>query len=208
MKKRIMIFLAGSFFILILAGTGCDQGGKDWAAKIDGHKLPLQDFNDRWDMYMQLYSSQPEAKSLTPQEEKQLKEELLKSMIGEYLVYEELKSEGFQNTPEGQEAVRQALINLYLQTKFGPEITVSQAEIDMAYNQNRERYRNMDPDYAAQSIQYQLAQQKFEMKTSEIIDRLYGRAKIEKNEEALVSLTIPQIDQEGAIQAVPRTDSP
>jgi hypothetical protein len=51
----------------------------------------------------------------------------------------------------------------------------------------------MDPEMAQQRIQYQLTLQKFEAKTSEIIEQLYMKSKIDQNPQALITVAMPSI---------------
>jgi len=191
MKKYSLILMALVASLLLIAQCGKPKG--EWVAKIDGHPILLKDFNQRYQMYQLQLQQQPDYKPLSADDEKKLKAELLKNMIGEYLIVKQLKKEKFDKTDDAKAMIDQVLIQEYLKNKYAADLTVSQPEIDQFYKQNKAYFKNMDPTVAMQRIQYQLTVQKFQEKTAEIIDRLYGKAKIVKNETALVPVTLPGI---------------
>lgn len=191
MKKYSLILIALVSSLLLTAQCGKQKG--EWVAKINGHPILLKDYNQRYQMYLLQLQQQPDYKPLSASDDQKLKAELLKNMIGEYLIAKQLKKEKFDKTADAKAMVDQVLIQEYLKNKFAADLTVTQPEIDQFYKQNKAYFKNMDPTVAMQKIQYQLTVQKFQAKTAEIIDRLYGKAKIEKNSAALVPVNLPGV---------------
>jgi hypothetical protein len=179
---------------LVLITQCANKDNKNWVARVNGVTIPLNQFNQRYQMYMeQLQQSQPMLRGLTPDQEKQIKRELIKQMIGEKLIFNELKKDGFDKSKDMKDLYQQLCIQKYLEKKFTDDLSASQGEIEKFYNENRAQFRMMDPEEAQQRIHQYLLLQKFKMKTDELIDRLYDKAKVVKNEEALLPMNIPQI---------------
>jgi hypothetical protein len=190
MKKTLMIIAVGLASLFLLQ---CGQ--KNWIAKVDGEMIPMEEFNKRYDMYMQMRMQQPQLKPLTMDEERLVKRELLRNMIGEHLIYKELKKEKYLQSKEVQDLFKQFVIQRYLEEKFASDINVSSLEVEKFYNQNRQVFANMDPEMAQQRIEYQLKLQKFQERTAEIIDKLYSKARIIQNDAAIspvgTGITVP-----------------
>jgi len=185
MKK--LLFLYG--FILIIFIT-C-SGNNEWVAKVDGKIISKKDFDNRYRMYINTLSQQPGWRQLSFQEENMLKQEILKTMIGEQLVYKELKKEKFDKKPEVQQLFRQFLIQKYLEERLISKISVSTEEVEKFFKENKQYFKNMDPEMAQQRINYQLMLKKYETATSELIDKLYAKAKVEQNENIFLTSNAP-----------------
>jgi len=180
MKKILMFITLGLASLFLLQ---CGQ--KNWIAKVDGEQISMEEFNKRYDMYMQMRMQQPQLKPLTMDEERLVKRELLKNMIGEHLIYKELKKEKYLQSKEVQDLFKQFIIQRYLEEKFASDIEVSSLEVEGFYNQNKRLFANMDPEMAQQRIEYQLKLQKFQERTAETIDKLYSKARIIQNDTAI-----------------------
>jgi hypothetical protein len=113
-------------------------------------------------------------------------------MVGEHLIYRELKKEKFDRSAEMRQLFQQFLIQKYLEQRIVSGLTVSPQEIDAFYNENKQYFKGMDPEQAQQRIQYQLTLKKFEAATSEIVDRLYAKAKVEQNDNIFLSGHVPE----------------
>ena len=190
MKKTLIIALCA--FVLTSLASGC-AGKKDWAAKINGKVIPMSEFLSRYDMYMEMRRQQAGNQPMSPDEERMLKREILKNMISEDLVYDELKREGFDQSKETKELFRTFLIQKYLEKKLLPEINITPEETDAFYRQNKDYFKGMDPEQAQQQVQYQLTLKKFQEKTSEIIERLYAKAKVDQNDQVFLPVSLPAV---------------
>ncbi len=183
MKKSIF-----SVLLLVVAFLFLQCGNKNWVAKVDGDRISLDEFNKRYEMYMQMRMQQPQLKPLTVEEERMVKRELLKNMIGEHLIYKELKKEKYEKSKEVQDLFQQFIIQRYLEEKFAMDINVSSLEVEGYYNKNKQMFAGMDPEMAQQRIEYQLKLQKFQERTAETIDRLYSKAKVIQNDSAITPI--------------------
>ncbi len=187
MKRTILaIFLAISALVLFQCGPS-----KNWAAKVDGYKVPLEEFNQRFEMYMQMRQQQPGAKPMSVDEERMIKRELLKNMIGEHLIYKELKKEGFDKTKEVVDRLKAATLQLYLEQKFGTDLSVSSLEIEDFYNKNKARLAGLDPEQAQMQIENYLKGQKLQERTISMVDRLYSKARVIQNDAAISPTGMP-----------------
>lgn len=166
--------------------TACGKNDKtQWAARINGRPIPLEEFERRYNLYLETLRRQPGYRPLSPEETQLLRRELLKTMIGEALILRELKREGFDKRPEVRQLFNQFLVQKYLEERIVGTLTVSPQEVEDFYRRNRRFFQGIDPELAQQRIQYQLTLKKFETATSELVDRLYAKAKVEQNEEIL-----------------------
>lgn len=163
-SKFVSVLLAS-----LIGLIGCGVSGKDYAAVVNGEKIPVQDFEDRLQVKMELMANAP---ALTAQEKARVRGELLNEMIDEKILLTRARALGLSvsdeefnrkleeikaDYPEGLEKIfpkprdfsrwkedlkKRILLEKLVDKDVNSAITVTDAEALAAFKANKEYRRS------------------------------------------------------------------
>jgi hypothetical protein len=158
MKKQTVTIIL--IFLISFAFAG--SKGSDWAAKIDGKKISMKDFNKYY--YIQNKTMQnvntneevdalaKEAEALPPQQLNQLQKMLIKQnfldqLIAQKLIYNKAYSDSSINKEEMDAILEltkmQTITSYYLAQKLKDKIQATDEEVEEFYNMHRQHFRGI-----------------------------------------------------------------
>lgn len=193
--------------ILLSLTMGINCGKKSQiVAEVEGDKITLDEFNLRFEYYLKSkYYQQPE---IIPQARNSMEERklVLRDMINEKIILKEAQKLKLDKRDDVKNLIKlytqQIVLNAYIEQYLANDINVTDVEITDFYNKNRDKFRNVDPEYAKRSIRYQLMMQKYDVKITEVLDKLKNLYRINENEAAIRPLysdtnAMPSVPQQG-----------
>jgi len=166
---------------------------KEWAAKVDGETISMEDFNKFY--YLQ---SKMMANVETNEEVDKLAENpayanhpllskagFLDHIIAQKLLYKKAMNDKSIDKDELDTVIEmikiQTAAQYYLGKKLKDKITVSDEEVTAVYNQNKAKFAGRTADEATAYIKQQIFTQKSRQETNKYIMELIAESKVEKD---------------------------
>ena len=166
---------------------------KEWAAKVDGDTISMEDFNKFY--YLQ---SKMMANVETNEEVDKLAENpayanhpllskagFLDHIIAQKLLYKKAMDDKSIDHDELDTVIEmikiQTAAQYYLGKKLKDKITVSDEEVTAVYNQNKAKFAGRTADEATAYIKQQIFTQKSRQETNKYIMELIAESKVEKD---------------------------
>ncbi|PKL18675.1 MAG: hypothetical protein CVV49_04435 [Spirochaetae bacterium HGW-Spirochaetae-5] len=176
--------------MLIIPQISCK---KEWAAKVDGETISMEDFNKFY--YLQ---SKMMANVETNEEVDKLAENpayanhpllskagFLDHIIAQKLLYKKAMNDKSIDKDELKTVIEmikiQTAAQYYLGKKLKDKITVSDEEVTAVYNQNKSKFAGRTADEATAYIKQQIFTQKSRQETNKYIMELIAESKVEKD---------------------------
>ncbi len=176
--------------MLIIPQISCK---KEWAAKVDGETISMEDFNKFY--YLQ---SKMMANLETNEEVDKLAENpayanhpllskagFLDHIIAQKLLYKKAMSDKSIDKDELKTVIEmikiQTAAQYYLGKKLKDKITVSDEEVTAVYNQNKSKFAGRTADEATAYIKQQIFTQKSRQETNKYIMELIAESKVDKD---------------------------
>ncbi len=191
----------------LMMGFSCGKKSQI-VAEVEGDKITVDEFNLRFEYYLKSkYYQQPE---IIPQARNSMEERklVLRDMINEKIILKEAQKLKLDKRDDVKNLIKlytqQIVLNAYIEQYLANDINVTDVEITDFYNKNRDKFRNVDPEYAKRSIRYQLMMQKYDVKITEVLDKLKNLYRINENEAAIR----PLYSDTNAMQSVPQQGLP
>ncbi len=193
MKKISFLFIA----VLTASVFGCSQFSGEWAAKVDGEKITLDEFNSLY--YTQnkiMFNLQTndqvdkmaeQAGMMNPQVQQMLnKNSFLDQMIAQKLIYTKALNDDSIDQKELKTLVEftkmQTVASYYLGQKLKDQVTVNEQEIEKFYNENRQYFRGVPlNNEVVERIRQQILMQKSKMLSNEYVMNLVAEAKVDRS---------------------------
>ena len=209
MKKQIITII---LIILTTLAFSCSQGS-NWAAKIDGKKISMKEFNTFY--YTQNRTMQSvttneevdalakEAEALPPQQLGQLQKMLIKQnfldqLIAQKLIYNKAYSDSSIDKDEMNAIVEltkmQAITSYYLAQKLKDKIQATDEEVEEYYNNNRQALRGIPLNQEVMDrIKQQIVMEKSQMEADIYLRNLLDETIIDR--KGLVSALKAESDK-------------
>ena len=176
--------------MLVIPQVSCK---KEWAAKVDGDTISIDDFNKFY--YLQ---SKMMANVETNEEVDKLAENpayanhpllsktgFLDHIIAQKLLYKKAMDDKSIDHDELDTVIEmikiQTAAQYYLGKKLKDKITVSDEEVTAVYNQNKAKFAGRTADEATAYIKQQIFTQKSRQETNKYIMELIAESKVEKD---------------------------
>lgn len=176
--------------MLIIPQISCK---KEWAAKVDGETISMEDFNKFY--YLQ---SKMMANVETNEEVDKLAENpayanhpllskagFLDHIIAQKLLYKKAMNDKSIDKDELKTVIEmikiQTAAQYYLGKKLKDKITVSDEEVAAVYNQNKSKFAGRTADEATAYIKQQIFTQKSRQETNKYIMELIAESKVDKD---------------------------
>jgi hypothetical protein len=176
--------------MLVIPQISCK---KEWAAKVDGETISMEDFNKFY--YLQ---SKMMANVETNEEVDKLAENpayanhpllskagFLDHIIAQKLLYKKAMDDKSIDKDELKTVIEmikiQTAAQYYLGKKLKDKITVSDEEVAAVYNQNKSKFAGRTADEATAYIKQQIFTQKSRQETNKYIMELIAESKVDKD---------------------------
>lgn len=198
--RKIFIIIALLSFVISLSCK--KQFSGEWVAKIEGETITIDELNSMY--YAQhkhllnitkeeidKFSTDPDVVKRMPTLNKQF---YLDELIKQRLIYNKAVKDGILDDTEIQSVIQiareGAVVQAYVKEKFKDDIKISDEEVEALYAKERNRrYKGVPIDQAERHIKQYLFSRKMQAKLIQLVENLREQSRIEKNEEALKSIT-------------------
>ncbi len=175
--------------MLVIPQISCK---KDWAAKIDGETISMEDFNKFYYLQTKMMANVETDAEVDKLAENPAyanhpllsKAGYLDHIIAQKLLYNKAINDKSINQDELKTVIEmikiQTAAQYYLGKKLKDKITVSDEEVNAVYNQNKAKFAGRTADEATAYIKQQIFTQKSKQETNKYIMELIAESKVDK----------------------------
>lgn len=184
------LFTICIIFMLAVPQISCK---KEWAAKIDGEAISMEEFNKFYYLQSKMMTNietNEEIDKLAASPEYAnhpllSKAGFLEHIIAQKLLYKKAMEDKSIDHDELNTVIEmikiQTVAQYYLGKKLKNKITVSDEEVNAIYNANKQKFAGKTADEATAYIKQQIFAQKSRQETNKYITELIAESKIEKD---------------------------
>ncbi|HNX24249.1 MAG TPA: hypothetical protein PKG60_09380 [Spirochaetota bacterium] len=175
--------------MLVIPQISCK---KDWAAKIDGETISMEDFNKFYYLQSKMMTNIESNEEIDKLAENPAyanhpllsKAGFLDHIIAQKLLYKKAMDDKAIDHNELDTVIEmikiQTVAQYYLGKKLKDKITVSDEEVNSVYNQNKAKFVGRTADEATAYIKQQIFAQKSRQETNKYIMELIAESKVDK----------------------------
>ena len=175
--------------MLVIPQISCK---KDWAAKIDGETISMEDFNKFYYLQSKMMTNIESNEEIDKLAENPAyanhpllsKAGFLDHIIAQKLLYKKAMDDKAIDHNELDTVIEmikiQTVAQYYLGKKLKDKITVSDEEVNSVYNQNKAKFAGRTADEATAYIKQQIFAQKSRQETNKYIMELIAESKVDK----------------------------
>gem|GEM_PF-1869152 len=181
-KNKILIL---AFIVLVLFFFSVNllaQDNNSWVVEINGKKYTIDDFLTKFYIFIELTAPRDQWDKL--KKDKKMMKDYLEIYINEIILWERIKRDKFdsQNTRLLSFTKQQVIINLYIMKIIYESVKdPTDDEIASFYDKNKERFKGVKLETAANQIKEYLKQQKLQSELKKRIEKIKENITIQRN---------------------------